>query len=203
MSDVHEEAERWSRGDREADYYETFVERSLSNPLSQHGDGPLNKVLKPEDMPWELSRQGLIKHMLNEDLAEEMDYPGKGVDMYMQVVPPGSRSGKHRHMGEEIVIVLEGEGHDLHWDTDIELASEDEVEFVVDDEAKRFSYRAGDAIYIPTNTVHQHVNDGDDVLRFISSQARAYTNLGFGYEDLEQFENAPEYDAAQDVAGDD
>lgn len=197
MSDVHEEAERWSRGDREADYYEQFVERSLSNPLSQHGDGPLNKVLKPEDMPWELSRQGLVKHMLNEGIAEEHDYPGKGVDMYMQVVPPGSESGKHRHMGEEIVIVLEGEGHDLHWDADIRPSDdEDDVEFVIDDEPKEFDYRAGDAVYIPTNTVHQHVNDGDDVLRFVSAQARVYTDLGFGYEDLEQYENAPEYDAA-------
>lgn len=195
MSDVHEEAERWSRGDREADYYEEFVERSKENPLSQHGDGPLNKVLKPEDMPWELSRQGLIKHMLNEDLAEDFDYPGKGVDMYMQVVPPGSRSGKHRHMGEEIVIVLEGEGHDLHWDTDIEPVSDDEMQFVTAEEPKRFEYRAGDAVYIPTNTVHQHFNDGDDPLRFVSAQARVYTNLGFGYEDLEQYETAPEYDA--------
>ena len=169
----------------------------MENPLSQHGDGPLNKVLKPEDMPWELSRQGLVKHMLNEELAEEHDYPGKGVDMYMQVVPPGSKSGKHRHMGEEIVIVLEGEGHDLHWDADIRPSDdEDDVEFVIDDEPKRFDYRAGDAVYIPTNTVHQHVNDGDDVLRFVSSQARVFTQLGFGYEDLEQYENAPEYDAA-------
>lgn len=199
MSDVHEEAERWHRGDQEASYYEEFLERSKDNPLAQHGDGPMNKVLKPEDMPWELSRQGLIKHMLNEGLAEEYDYPAKGLDLYMQVVPAGSRSGKHRHMGEEVVFVLEGEGHDLHWDTDIDLASEDEVEFVADDEPKRFEYRAGDAVYIPTNTVHQHVNDGDGPLRFVSAQARAYTNLGYGYEDLEQFETAPEYDAAEDA----
>lgn len=195
MSDVHEEAARWSRGDREADYYETFLRRSAANPLAQHGDGPLNKVLKPEDMPWELSRQGLIKHMLNADLADEFDFPGKGTDLYMQVVPPGSRSGKHRHMGEEVVFVLEGSGYDHHWDTDIELVSTEEVRFVVDEEPKRFDYRAGDAVYVPTNTVHQHVNDGDEPLRFISAQARAYTNLGYGYEDLEQFENAPEYDS--------
>ena len=195
MTGAHQEAARWSRGDREADFYEAFLERSQENPLAQHGDGPLNKVLKPEDMPWELSRQGLIKHMLNAELADEMDYPAKGVDLYMQVVPPGSRSGRHRHMGEEAVFVLEGEGHDRHWDTDIELATEDEVEFVTEDEPKRFEYRAGDAVYIPTNTVHQHVNDGDGPLRFISAQARAYTNLGYGYEDLEQYENAPEYDA--------
>lgn len=199
MSDVHEEAEHWSRGDREASFYETFVQRSLENPLAQHGDGPLNKVLKPEDMPWELSRQGLIKHMLNADLADELDYPAKGTDLYMQFVPAGSRSGKHRHMGEEVVFVLEGEGYDLHWDTDIEPVTDDDVQFVVSDEPKQFAYRAGDAVYIPTNTIHQHVNDGDGPLRFISAQARAYTNLGYGYADLEQYENAPEYEAAREA----
>lgn len=192
MTDAHQEAERWSRGDQEAEYYAEFIEQSKNNPLGQSGDGPLNKVLKPEDMPWEHSPQGLLKHMLNEEIEEKYDYPGKGVDLYMQLVPPGSNSGKHRHMGEEILIVLEGSGYDLHWDTD--LTAEVEMEFEVQDEEKRFEWRAGDAVYIPANTVHQHFNDGDEPARFISAQARAYTNLGFGYEDLEQYETAPEYE---------
>ena len=189
---VHEEAERWVRGDQEADYYAKFLERSANNPLGQSGRGPLNKVLKPEDMPWELSRQGLLKHMLNEDMAERYDFPGKGADMYMQVIPPGSKSGKHRHMGEEIVIVLEGSGYDLHWDQDLD-DPEVEMAFTAEEEPKRFEWEAGDAVYIPNNTIHQHFNAGDTPARFISAQARAYTNLGFGYEDLEQYEDAPEY----------
>lgn len=191
-ADVHEEAERWARGDREADYYAEFLERSAENPLAAHGDGPLNKVLKPEDMPWEFSEHGLLKHMLNEEMADEHDFPGKGADMYMQVIPPGSKSGKHRHRGEEVVIVLEGEGHDLHWDADLDDPV-DESGFTYEDEPKRFEWEAGDAVYIPANAIHQHHNDGDGPARFISAQARAYTNLGFGYEDLEQFETAPEY----------
>jgi quercetin dioxygenase-like cupin family protein len=194
---VHEEAERWVRGDQEANYYEQFLERSAENPLAQHGNGSLNKILKPEDMPWELSPQGLLKHMLNEDLAERYNFPGKGADMYMQVVPSDSKSGKHRHMGEEILIVLEGEGYDLHWDADLN-DPEDVPEFTYADEPKRFDWQAGDAVYIPANTIHQHFNDGNGPARFISAQARAYTNLGYGYEDLEQFEIAPEYSGDTD-----
>lgn len=195
--EAHEEAERWARGDRQADYYEEFLEKSLENPLSIHGDGPLNKILKPEEMPWELSPQGLLKHMLNEQMAEEYDYPGMGADIYQQVIPPGSKSGKHRHRGEEIIIVLEGEGYDHHWDADLTVTGEKDreiPEWVFDEEPKKFEWEAGDAIYVPVNTIHQHFNTSDeDPARFISVQARAFTNLGFGYEDLEQYEAAPEY----------
>lgn len=198
--DVHEEGERWVRGDRQEDYYQQFLEKSAENPLSAHGDGTLNKVLKPEDMPWEMSPHGLLKHMLNEDMAEEFDFPGMGADLYQQVIPPTSRSGKHRHRGEEIVIVLEGEGYDLHWDATLTVEGEQDREqptWEFDDEPKRFEWEAGDAIYVPVNTIHQHHNASDEEpARFISAQARAFTNLGFGYEDLEQFEVAPEYEGS-------
>ena len=38
------------------------------------------------------------------------------VEAYMQFLKPGERSGKHRHMWEEVLFVVEGEGYDLHWD---------------------------------------------------------------------------------------
>ena len=132
--------------------------------------------------------------MLNEDIAEQYDYPGMGADLYQQLIPPESKSGKHRHRSEEIVIILEGEGYDLHWDAELEILDEQYPEWDFDDEPKKFEWKAGDAIYVPVNTVHQHYNTSDEEpARFISAQARAYTNLGFGFEDLEQFETAPEY----------
>lgn len=200
IQDVHEEGERWVRGDQQASYYQEFLERSQNNPLSAHGDGTLNKVLKPEDMPWELSQQGLLKHMLNEDIAEKYDFPGMGADLYQQVIPPESKSGKHRHRSEEIVIVLEGEGCDLHWDAQLNVIDSDEPDrerpdWSFDDEPTKYEWEAGDALYIPVNTVHQHHNASEtEPARFISAQARAFTNLGFGFGDLEQFEAAPEYE---------
>ena len=56
--------------------------------------------------------QGLLKHLVN----EEMDTRCETVDAYMQIIPPGSRSGKHRQLAEQAFYVLEGKGYDVHVD---------------------------------------------------------------------------------------
>jgi hypothetical protein len=49
-------------------------------------------------------------------------------------------------------------------------------------------------IYIPPNTIHQHFNaDPSRPVRLISAINRIYKNSGLN--DLEQLEDAPEYDA--------
>lgn len=194
------EEEEWSKGDRHSGYYQKSLDESKRNPLAAHGDGPMNKVLDPEEMPWEESPHGRLKHVLNEDIAEGLDFPGKGVDMYIQDIPAGSKSGIHRHMSEELVFVLEGEGHDLHWDPTVHI--EDEFEWEWPDEPMEFEWAPDDVVYIPTNTAHQHVNDSDEPARILCCQARAYKSLGFGFEDLEQFETAPEWDGPENTSGD-
>src|SRR5467141_1692121 len=69
-------------------------------------------VVKAEDMPWERSADGLIKHLVHHRLNTRECC----VEAYMQFLKAGERSGKHRHMWEEIVFVVEGSGYDLHWD---------------------------------------------------------------------------------------
>ena len=69
-------------------------------------------VVLAEDMPWEHSADGLIKHLVHEKLnTREMC-----VEAYMQFLKPGEKSGIHRHMWEELIFVVEGSGYDLHWD---------------------------------------------------------------------------------------
>ena len=69
-------------------------------------------VVLAEDMPWEHSADGLIKHLVHEKLnTREMC-----VEAYMQFLKPGEKSGVHRHMWEELLFVVEGSGYDLHWD---------------------------------------------------------------------------------------
>jgi len=187
------ESEEWDRGTRKADTYQKALDESKRNPLAAHGDGPLNKVVEPEEMPWEDSPQGRIKHVINEEMAEGLDVPARGTDIYIQEIPPGSKSGKHRHMSEELVFVIEGEGYDLHWDPTAHI--EDEYEWEFPDEPQRFDWETEDVIYVPTNTAHQHYNASEDEpARILCCQARVYNQLGFGMKDLEQFETAPEYD---------
>ena len=106
------------------------------------------KVVTPEEMPWEMSRQGLLKHLINEAMNTRMET----VDAYMQIIPPGSRSGKHRHLAEECLYVLEGQGYDLHQDCDVEIT--DTYHWKPQDEVKRYEWEAGDVIYVMNaNTV--------------------------------------------------
>ena len=187
------ESEEWNKGTRHANMYQEALDESKRNPLSQHGDGPMNKVVRPEEMPWEDSPQGRIKHVINEKMSEGMDIPARGTDIYIQEIPPGSRSGKHRHMSEELVFVIEGDGYDLHWDPTAII--EDEMTWEYPDEPQRFEWETEDVVFIPTNTVHQHFNASEDEpARILCCQARVYNQLGFGMKDLEQFETAPEYE---------
>jgi len=141
----------------------------------------------PDEMPWEMSRQGLLKHLINEQMNTRMET----VDAYMQLIPPGSRSGKHRHLAEECLYVVEGIGYDLHQDCDVEIT--DTYEWKPQAEIKRYEWEAGDVIYVPPCTIHQHFN-GDPArpARLISCTNRIYKNSGLN--DLVQLEDAPEYD---------
>jgi quercetin dioxygenase-like cupin family protein len=135
----------------------------------------------------EMSRQGLLKHLLNEAMDTRMET----VDAYMQVIPPGSRSGKHRHLAEECLYVIEGYGYDLHQDCDVEIT--DTYSWKPQEEVKRYEWEAGDVIYVPPSTIHQHFN-GDPArpARLVSAINRIYKHCGLN--DLEKIEDAPEYD---------
>src|SRR5947208_2926352 len=61
-------------------------------------------------------------------------------------------------------------------------------------EVKRWEWEAGDVIYIPPNTIHQHFNASvEKPVRLISAINRIYKYCGLN--DLEQLEDAPEYDS--------
>ena len=178
------ESKAWLAGELNQGLYQDLLEDAAQLPGLQ---SKRKKVVQPEEMPWEMSRQGLLKHLLNEKMNTRME----SVDAYMQLIPPGSRSGKHRHLAEECVYVLEGRGYDLHQDCDVEIT--DTYHWKAQDEVKRYEWEAGDVIYIPPNTIHQHFNaDPDRPVRLISAINRIYEK--FGLNDLEQIEDAPEYE---------
>lgn len=198
MPAYNEEREYWDRGDAEASYYSEYLQESQETPFGKTGSlvgaDDMKKILSPEEMPWEDSPHGKIKHLLNGKLCEEQNVPIKGTDLYIQEIEQDGKSGKHRHMSEEILYILEGEGYDLHWDITIKPVSDrQEIEWVVDDEPKQFEWEAGDVVYIPTGSVHQHFNSSnEEPARFMSITNRAYTHLGYGMHDLEQIEAVDE-----------
>src|SRR5215217_6151719 len=177
------EAEAWLTGSRNQKLYEDLLDDAAQAPMR---NAKRKKVVHPEDMPWEMSKQGILKHLFNEGMNTRIET----VDAYMQIIPPGSRSGRHRHLAEECLYVLEGKGYDLHQDCDVEIT--DTYHWKAQDKVQRFEWEAGDVIYIPPNTIHQHFNaDPSRPVRLISAVNRIYKACGLN--DLEQIENAPEY----------
>ena len=178
------ESRAWLKGRSNQRLYQALLDDAASAPAR---NARRKKILHPEDMPWEMSRQGLLKHLINEQMNTRMET----VDAYMQIIPPGSRSGKHRHLAEECLYVLEGRGYDLHQDCDVAIT--DTYHWKPQAEIKRYEWEAGDVIYIPPNTIHQHFNASiDRPARLISAINRIYKACGLN--DLEQVEDAPEYD---------
>jgi quercetin dioxygenase-like cupin family protein len=178
-----DESQAWLSGNTAGNLYQSLLQEATELPKR---NSQRRKIVHPDEMPWELSRQGLLKHLLNAQMNTRMET----VDAYMQVIPPGSRSGKHRHLAEECLYVVEGYGYDLHQDCDVEIT--DTYAWKPQPDIKRFEWEAGDVIYIPPCTIHQHFNaDAARPARLISCINRIYKNSGLN--DLEQIEDAPEY----------
>jgi len=163
-----DESKSWLQGNQQGKYYQGLLDDAEQMPAR---NSKRHKVVHPENMPWEMARQGLLKHLLNESMNTRIET----VDAYMQVIPPGSKSGKHRHLAEECVYVLEGRGYDLHQDCDVEIT--DTYHWKPQAEVKRYEWEAGDVIYIPPNTIHQHFNaDPDRLVRLISVNQSTFSN---------------------------
>ncbi|PHR56578.1 MAG: hypothetical protein COA47_12730 [Robiginitomaculum sp.] len=184
-----QETSTWIDGAENRDLYQQLLDDAETAPAR---NSKRAKTVSPEEMPWEMSRQGLLKHLLNEQMNTRIET----VDAYMQIIPPGSKSGKHRHLAEECLYVLEGRGYDLHQDCDVEIT--DDYHWTPQEKIQQFDYEAGDVIYVPPNTIHQHFNaDPNRPLRLISTINRIFKQCGLN--DLEQIEDAPEYDPSVEL----
>ena len=179
-----QEADSWAAGNERGTFYADTLKDAAERPARDLGR---KKIITPEDMPWENAPQGLLKHLVNDSMNARVET----VDVYMQIIPPGSKSGKHRQLAEECLYVLEGRGYDIHVDCDVEIT--DTYHWTPQDKEKRFEWEAGDMIYVPPNTISQHFNaDPKRPARLVSATNRIYKYCGLN--DLEQIENAPEYD---------
>ena len=76
-------------------------------------------------------------------------------------LPPGKRSGAHRHIYEETNYVMAGQGYSIIED-------------------QRFEWKKGDTLCIPVFSWHQHFNTGKEPARFLVHHNRPYMeNMGF------------------------
>ncbi len=136
------------------------------------------KVVKWHDMPMERTADGLIKHIINEG----MNTTECCIDIYMQFIPANGATGTSRHISEEVAFVIEGIGHDLHYDVSFEC--EDEFVWEWDTTPKKFAWGPGDYIYIPPYCAHKRVNDDSETeARVIVINSRMLKPMGFDWFD--------------------
>src|ERR1700741_2756757 len=143
----------------------------------------LRNVVHAEEMPFENSPDGLLKHLVH----ERLDTRECCIEAYMQFLPGGGQSGKHRHMWEEVIFVAEGSGYDLHWDVKFDCL--DKYEWDWETEPKKSEGQRGAFIYIPPFSIHQHFNSGKTEARLIVISNRIVKAMGFNW--LDQVERAP------------
>jgi len=178
-----------TKGDRVCDYYTANL-RDTAAYVKDYYENRL-KVVKAHDMPFENSPQGILKHLVHED----MNTVENCVDIYMQFLPPGQSSGKHRHLAEEVFFVVEGSGYDLHWDVSFSV----DVKFSWDwaKEPKKFEWKQGDFVYVPPYVMHKHFNaDTENPARIIVVHNRILKAMGAAwYEQIEPYEG---FDPEQD-----
>ena len=140
-------------------------------------------VIHSAEMPFEQSADGLIKHLIH----HKMDSRECCIEAYMHFLEPGGKSGKHRHMWEEVIFVMEGSGYGLHWDFRFDCL--EEFEWKWDDEPRRFEWKRGDFIYVPPFVTHQHFANNGAEARLIVISNRIIKEIGFDWFD--QLEKAP------------
>lgn len=168
---------------QEVDLYERALRESAR--FREEYPSRMN-VVKAAEMPFERSRHGLIKHIIR----EEMQTKECCLDVYMQFLPPGRASGRHRHLSEEVFYVVEGHGYDLHWD--VKFDCDVEYDWQWEEEPKRFDWGPGDFVYIPPYCTHQHFNaDATKQARIIVVNSRIVKPMGLDW--FEQVEDAEAY----------
>ena len=114
-------------------------------------------LVRSEDLMFEPTRMANIAIVVDPEAGFNM----RTIGTLVAEVPPGKRSGAHRHIYEETNYVMAGQGYSIIED-------------------QRFDWKKGDTLCIPVFSWHQHFNTGKEPARFLVHHNRPYMeNMGF------------------------
>jgi len=135
---VEKVQERLREPEPKLSHYEYQLKR-YKELVRQHKEG--KKVVKWDDLPWEQSRQGLLKYYCS---PASHDIAAPGWSVFQQRIT--IHSGKHIHQGGLVIYVIDGEG------------------YTVVDEVK-YEWKQGDLLILPFKpggVEHQHFKKSSD-----------------------------------------
>ena len=135
-------------------------------PMSIHGD----------ELPLENNPMGLYKWFLNPFMK---DIATRALLVWIQEIPPKSRSGKQKTQGGQVNVVLEGRGYTMI-------------------NGVRHDWEDNDAIFLPLlpdGVVHQHFNlDSERTAKLLCVEPNLFDPLGVDKgSGFEQMEDSPDY----------
>jgi len=140
----------------------------------QYRDGI--QIIKESELPLEVSRQGLMRWYLHPAIK---DTCLSVLMFFQQEIPPGSRSGRLKFQGGQVMMITEGRGY-----TTID--------------GVKHPWKAGDVVNLPLRAngiIVQHFNaDQQQPAKFVAVEPNWVEGVsmdrGCGFE---QLEDAPEY----------
>lgn len=133
-------------------------------------------VIKGSQLPQEVNRQGLMRWYLHPAITDTILTTHM---FFEQEIPPGSRSGRLKFQGEQVIYILEGKGYTLI-------------------DGVKHHWAAGDVLNLPlrkTGIIVQHVNEDPNLpARFVAAEPNLFACTGVDRgSGFEQIEDAPEY----------
>lgn len=134
------------------------------------------QVIRGRELPQEVNRQGLMRWYMHPEIKDTILNTHL---FFEQEIPPGSRSGRLKFQGEQVMYILEGKGYTVL-------------------DGVKHHWAAGDVVNLPLRKqgiVIQHFNeDPEKPVKFVAAEpnlfACASVDRGSGFE---QIEDAPEY----------
>lgn len=133
------------------------------------------KIVTPDDERWQETELGRTRQLTGPGRDDVRCF---SVDTYQQEIPPGGRSSRHWRMGDEVFYVMSGHGESLHWEVEAEI--DERFHARIAKEPTRHEIRTGDILWVPQNTVRQHVNiEGDEPLTLLATQNAVFRHLGY------------------------
>jgi gentisate 1,2-dioxygenase len=136
------------------------------------------QVVKRSELPLESNRQGLMRWYMHPAVKDTIL---STLMFFEQEIPPGSRSGRLKFQGGQVMYILQGKGYTLI-------------------DGVKHAWEAGDVVNLPLRRdgiIIQHVNDDPAVpVRLLACEPNLFdctgVDRGSGFE---QIEDAPEYKA--------
>ena len=143
------------------------------------------QMIRESDLPLEVNRQGLMRWYMHPSIRDTVL---STMMFFEQEIPPGSRSGRLKFQGGQVMMIIEGSGYTLI-------------------DGVKHAWSAGDVVNLPIlgdGIVVQHFNPDPNVTaKFVAAEMNWFdctsVDRGSGFE---QLEDAPEYLAAQDAKHD-